>query len=724
VLKTLSKDTKKTLLYIAIAFLFSVAMRLIWVANFSGYEPFYYNGQFMINTNDGYFWAEGARDLLSGTVTNPDAKEYFERFHQADDLSPVSSAPAITTAFFAKILPFSFESIIFYLPVFLSSLLVIPVILIAKDLKNLEMGLIAALLSSVAWSYYNRTMAGYYDTDMLNVVLPIFLLWSIIWAIDTNKNIYLLVTAIDILIYRWWYPQSYSLEFSFFGLILAYTLIFERKNFYNYKLLAIMMFAMMNIDGAIRAALVLAAFFVFKEKKYDKYVFYILAVSIFGFLLSGGLEPIWAKLKIYIFESSVTTSDKGLGLHFFTVMQTVREAGKIPFETFANRISGHTVTFLISLGGYIYLLYKKPIMLFSLPLVGLGFLAYFGGLRFTIYAIVPLAFGIAFLIVSIADKMPTKKLKYLSMLTFTLLLLYPNYKHIDAYRVPTVFNADEVRVLEQLKQKASREDYVVSWWDYGYPVRYYADVKTLTDGGKHSGSVNFPVSYMLTHPQQEAANMARLDVEYTEKIAQYKKQYKEEIAEGNITLFSNIEQMTKDYGFSNTNDFLETLSTKNLQLPQKTRDIYFYLPFRMINIYPTISLFSNIDLMSGHKKKQPFFYVSRNFRDNGEKIQLAQNIFLDKRTLQLTLGKQILPIRRFVKTQYDKNMHLKKRVQLVNLTSDISVIYMANYNTFLIVDETTYNSLFIQLFVLQNYDKRLFEPVVLSPSAVVYKLKI
>jgi dolichyl-diphosphooligosaccharide--protein glycosyltransferase/undecaprenyl-diphosphooligosaccharide--protein glycosyltransferase len=724
VLKTLSKDTKKTLLYITIAFLFSVAMRLIWVANFSGYEPFYYNGQFMINTNDGYFWAEGARDLLSGTATNPDAKEYFERFHQANDLSPVSSAPALLTAFFAKILPFSFESIIFYLPVFLSSLLVIPIILIAKDLKNLDMGLIAALLSSVAWSYYNRTMAGYYDTDMLNVVLPVFLLWSIIWAIDTNKNIYLIVTAIDILIYRWWYPQSYSLEFSFFGLILAYTLIFERKNLYNYKLLAIMMFAMMNIDGAVRAVLVLATFFVFREKKYDKYVFYILAVSIFGFLLSGGFEPIWAKLKIYIFESSVTTSDEGLGLHFFTVMQTVREAGKIPFETFANRISGHTVTFLISLGGYIYLLYKKPIMLFSLPLVGLGFLAYFGGLRFTIYAVVPLAFGIAFLIVSLADKMPTKKLKYLSMLTFTLLLLYPNYKHIDAYRVPTVFNADEVHVLEQLKQKASREDYVVSWWDYGYPIRYYADVKTLTDGGKHSGSVNFPVSYMLTQPQQEAANMARLDVEYTEKMAQYKKQHKEEIAEGNITLFSNIEQMTKDYGFSDTNEFLETLSTKDLQLPQKTRDIYFYLPFRMINIYPTISLFSNIDLMSGHKKKQPFFYVSRNFRDNGEKIQLAQNIFLDKRTLQLTLGKQTLPIRRFVKTEYDKNMHLKKHVQLVNLASDISVIYMANYNTFLIVDEATYNSLFIQLFVLQNYDKRLFEPVILSPSAAVYKLKI
>jgi dolichyl-diphosphooligosaccharide--protein glycosyltransferase/undecaprenyl-diphosphooligosaccharide--protein glycosyltransferase len=69
-------------------------------------------------------------------------------------------------------------------------------------------------------------------------------------------------------------------------------------------------------------------------------------------------------------------------------------------------------------------------------------------------------------------------------------------------------------------------------------------------------------------------------------------------------------------------------------------------------------------------------------------------------------------------------MHLHKDVQLVNFTSDINVIYMANYNTFLILDEKTYHSLYIQLMVLENYDKNLFEPVILSPGAKVYKLKI
>jgi len=698
VLNNLSIEDKKTLFYTLLAFTFSILMRLIWVSQFGDFDAFKYNGEFMINTNDGYYWAEGARDILAGT-------------HQANDLSPVDKAVSQLTAFFVKILPLSFETIIFYMPAFLSSLVVVPIILIARALKNLEMGLIAALLASVAWSYYNRTMVGYYDTDMLNIVLPMFLLWSIIWAVKTNGNIYLLFTALDILVYRWWYPQSYSLEFAFFVLILLYALVFERKNLFNYKLLAIMMIAMMNGDGYVRLLLVFVAFFIFREKRFDKYVLYILLAAVAAFFTSGGFTPIWSKLEGYVFRESVTNATDTLGLHFFNVMQTVREAGHISFETFANRISGHSVTFLISFVGYIYLLYKERVMILSLPLVGLGFLAYFGGLRFTIYAVPILSFGIAFLITEIARKMPTQKMKYLSMIAFTLAILFPNYKHIEAYKVPSVFTADEVNVLDALGKVANREDYVVSWWDYGYPIRYYADVKTLIDGAKHSGSVNFPISFMLTHTQKEAANMARLDVEYTEEA--FKGRSKT----------STLEAMIEDYNSKDANEFLKRLN-KDIALPQKTRDIYFYLPFRLLNIYPTMALFSNIDLMSGQKGRSPLLLVSRSFKDLGSKIQLGANAFLDKRTLNLTLGGKTTPIRRFVKTKYTTDMKLAKSVQLVNFTSDISVIYMENYNTMLIVDEKTYNSLFIQLFVLENYDKNLFEPVVLSPQAKVFKLKI
>ncbi|MBU1216915.1 peptide transporter [bacterium] len=703
---SLTKETKLTLLYIFIAFSFSVALRLIWTYQFGGYEAFKFNGQFMINTNDGYFWAEGARDILSG-------------ISQPNDLSPTTEAASQLTAFFAKILPISFESLILYMPVFLSSLVVVPIILIARGINNLEMGLIAALLASIAWSYYNRTMVGYYDTDMLNIVLPMFLLWTIIWAIQTKEEKYLLLAALDIVIYRWWYPQSYSLEFSFFGLILAYTLIFDRKNVYNYKLLAIMMFAMINVDGMIRLPIVVALYLAFKQAKLDKYVYVILGISAITFFSTGGLEPIWLRLKLYVFKDALVVGEQGLNLHFFSVMQTVREAGQIPFSEFANRISGHVITFVLSVVGFIYLAYRHKIMLFALPMIGLGFLASVGGLRFTIYAVPVLAFGVAFLITELATHMPTQKLKVLSMFAFTLAILYPNYKHIEGYKVPTVMNADEVKVLDSLKTIAHREDYVVAWWDYGYPIRYYADVKTLTDGAKHDGDVNFPVSFILTNPPAVAAKMARLDVEYTEKT--FAKA--EENRDKNLTVFSYVEQMTTDYGFKDTNDFLLSLETE-IELPKKTRDIYFYLPFNMLNIYPTVTRFSYIDLMNGKEKAAPFYFISRSFRDVGSQIQLNQEVFMDKKTFTLTLGSKKITPKRFVKTLYDENMQLKKEMKIVDVNSNINIVYMSNYKTFLLLDEATYNSLYIQLMVLEEYDKNLFEKVAGNPHAKVYKLKI
>jgi dolichyl-diphosphooligosaccharide--protein glycosyltransferase/undecaprenyl-diphosphooligosaccharide--protein glycosyltransferase len=709
---TISQENKKLLLLIMIAYAFSVAVRLIWVYQFHGYEPFIFNGQFMINTNDGYCFAEGARDLLAG-------------FHQSGDLSQMDMAISQLTYFFAKILPFSLETIIFYMPVALGSLIVIPIILISYSLKRLDVGFIAALLSSIAWSYYNRTMVGYYDTDMLTIVLPIFLLWSLVWAINTNHEKFLLITALDILAYRWWYPQSIALESAFFGLIFVYALFFDRKNIFNFKLLAIMLFAMLMTSELIRLPIVIALYFIFRNKDFDKYIYYILGAGIVAFLATGGFDPIILRLKLYVFKDSVNASDVGLGLHFFTVMQTVREAGHVDFSEFASRISGSVPAFILAIGGYIWLSYRYRVMLLALPLIGLGFLAESGGLRFTIYAVVPLAFGVAFIIAEIANKMPSYFTQYATLFIGGFLVLFPNILHVKEYQVPTVFNKDEVVMLDKLKQKASREDYVISWWDYGYPLRYYSDVFTLIDGAKHEGDVNFPVSYILTKPQDAAAKMARLDVEYDARVIKISEDNSKKSEENRTKVFSNIEEMTKASGFKDTNDFLTALeSGAKINLPKKTKDAYLYLPYRMLSIYPTITLFSNLDLMSGSRYADPLFFMVQATNEDEHYIYLQNGISINKASAKVKFGDKEMPINRFVKTGYMQDGKLNIETKQLNATANISVIYMASYGQFLVLDEASYNSTFIQLFVLENYDKNLYEAVELTPYAKIYKLKI
>lgn len=702
---TPSIDIKKTLLYIFLAFIFSFALRLTWYYTFNTYEPFLHNGTLMLTTNDSYYWAEGARDLLAG-------------FHQDNDLSPLHRSTAIFTAFVAQLMPFfSLESVMLFLPALLSSLIVVPIILIARSLQNLEMGLIAALLASIANSYYNRTMMGYLDTDMLNILLPVLLIWSLVLAIRTNHNRYLIITAIEIIAYRWWYPQSYSLEFAFFALLLFYVLVWDRKNLFNYKLLAIMVVAMMGADIYIRSIASVALFILFLDRRFDRFTPHILGVSVLVFILLGGINPILHQLNNYVFRDSVAKAQDGMGLHFFEVMQTIKEAGKIPFEAFATRISGHTITFIVSLIGYAYLLYRHRIMLLTLPLLGLGFLALSGGLRFTIYAVPVLAIGVAFFITEIARKMPTPRLKFLSATLLALLVLLPNITHIVDYKAPVVFAQSEVSVLDNLKDIADREDYAVAWWDYGYPIRYFSDVKTLIDGGKHSGHHNFGTSFVLTSPQEVAAKMARLDVEFTERGFKLKEQDK------NITLHSTMEEMTKFYGLNDTNDFLTSLQT-DIELPKKSRDIYLYLPYRMLDIYPTIEAFSALDLMNGKSLKRSLFYAAPTYRQEEHLVRLSSSITFDMKQGVVVMNGKAIKVRNFTRTRYTEDGKLVKEVDTISQDGEVNIIYMASQNRFVLLDNRAYNSLYVKLFILEEYDTNLFESVTLTPSAKVFKLKI
>ena len=276
------KFSKQTCFLILAAFIFSVVCRLYWVYWAGEYQHFFWNDQLMISTNDGYAFAEGARDMIAG-------------FHQPNDLSYYGRSMPTLTYFLYQILPFSFESILLYMSVFFSSLIVIPVILIAKEYEMPGMGFAAALLASIANSYYNRTMAGYYDTDMLTIVLPAFSVWAMI-RLAQKKNVNdLIFIPIFILINDWWYPSSYSLNFAMLGAFLLYTLIFDRKNALNYEAVILMIVALTYIDFYAKSALAVALYFAmrFRPQIWDKRAVaacLALAVALLGY--SGGLNQI------------------------------------------------------------------------------------------------------------------------------------------------------------------------------------------------------------------------------------------------------------------------------------------------------------------------------------------------------------------------------------------------------------------------------------------------
>lgn len=698
---------KQLFAMMAIAYLFSLAIRYLWIGMFGDVANYHWNDQLMINTNDGYYYAEGARDLLAGG-------------HQENDYSPVKTPLSKLTAFLATVLPMSFETLILWMPALFGSLLTVPVILIGRALGMVRVGFAGALLAGIAWSYYNRTMIGYYDTDMLVIVFPTLIVWALIFALTRKRNRYLLLTTLGIIGYNWWYAGGGSLMTATAFMLLVYTLLFERKSLYNYKLLA---FVFLGIAGMtpwllLLSSLGLFAFFHFGKERADRFVYYILAASVALWLAMAGFGDIMNKLGAYVFREAVA-ADLDVNLKFFNVVQTVRESGQIPFEIFANRISGHPIVFFFSLAGTILMVLRYRVMLIALPMLGLGFLAYGipglipgGGLRFTVYAVPIMALGAAFLIFLAGNQIRNLPLRTAFLVLATAGILYPNVRHVMDYKVPVVFVTEEVSLLDKLKGQAGREDYVVTWWDFGFPIRYYADVKTLIDGAKHSGKHNYAVSSVLTSTNPTAAaNMARLDVEYTER------NFREAFPHGNII------KAAQEYGFTDVNQFLQALAKPDFPLPEKTRDIYLYLPYRMLEIYPTVRLFSNMDIVTGNRNREPFYYISKSFRDTPQQMLLGNGIVLDKTKGVVQLGNNSIPLASFTVTAIDKQGKFLRKEQPVHPNGQLHMIFMQAYNTVLLMDSSLYNSLFIQMFALGKVDTTLFEPAIIAPMAHIYKLK-
>jgi len=692
---------RQTFGLILFAYIFSLLVRMIWVYQFQDNPNFIWNGELMINTNDGYFFASGVQEALSGIHTeNPRIPNIW------------AYGVVFFSTLLVKITPFELETIILYIPAVISSLVVVPIILIAYLYKNVLWGFFAALLGSIAWSYYNRTMTGYYDTDMFSAMAPMFILFFLMKStIDFNLRS-ALYAAIAIAIYPFLYDQGRTIVYIMGIMYAIYMIFYHRNDNTTYLSLILVFIALLPLPFTspliyiVKIIILFGVYGTLQKTNLEQKKLILISILLFILFMIFGhvIELIFTKLTGYL-----STGTKDVGLHFYSVAQTVREAGKIPFSTFANRISGSELGVFIAIIGYIVLVIRYRAFILALPLVGIGIFALFGGLRFTVYAVPIAAMSAIYLFFVLGDFFKDKKLKYIFIIFSTIAMLYPNVVHILGYKVPTVLNKTEVADLVKLDSIADEKDYTLAWWDYGYPIWYYSDTSTLIDGGKHSND-NFIISkIMQTSSSELAANLSRLAIE-TYVDSNYSI-----VAD---KLFKNGQEDQLD-----PNLLLEELEDVNYALPKKTRDIFLYLPYRMLNIFPTVTVFGNLDLTTGKKERKVSFYPAYAVSNENGIIAFNNGIHFDAKKGEITIGEQKKSVKYFIVTQNTKEDKLQLQSQLYHTDGTYAVVYMKSYGKFVVMDIETFNSMYVQMFMLGKYDKNLFELVVSSPYSKIYKLK-
>ncbi len=685
---------------IVIAYAFSFTIRMIWVFQFQDNPNFIWNNQLMINTNDGYFFASAVEYLLtSAHVDNP-------RVHIAIDSYPFF---VYTSYFLTKFTPMSLETTILYMPSIISSLVVIPIILTGKLLKLPWVGFFSALLGSIAWSYYNRTMIGYYDTDMFSAFLQFTVLYLFLLTIYDKNNKNILYLSIALLVYPLYYPQGLSLIYAIFILWVIYQFLFQRENKNSYNFIIIASVALWAIPLWLKSVIILGLFLYLekiKSKFIYKHLIYLTLLSLFMFFIFGDVfSLIIGKIVDY-----TTRGVEEQGLHFYQVIGTVREAGAISWKTVANRIIGGEIPLVISVIGYILLVIKHRAFLIALPLIGVGIFSHWAGLRFTVYAVPVAAISAVYFFAFMGEKLfKNSLLKYIFIFTGTILLLIPNITHIVDYKVPTVLNKAEVQDLVKLNKIAHSKDYTLSWWDYAYPIWYYSDTSTLIDGSKHHND-NFIISQIMqTTSPVFAANLGRLAVET--------------YVDSNYSIVANTLFKNGKKDQHNPNKILEKLYSDACVLPKKTRDIYLYLPYRMLRIFPTVSVFGNLDLMTGEKRRELLFYPARAIQQQRNIVTLQNGIQFDVQNGYVLSGNQKEKVKRFIVTSFDRHDKIDVKDQFYHADGNVVVLYMKNYGEFVVMDVETFHSVYVQMFLLGKYDKNLFELVVSSPYSKIYKLK-
>ncbi|WP_321422372.1 STT3 domain-containing protein [uncultured Methanobacterium sp.] len=131
----------------------------------------------------------------------------------------------------------------FWTSAIIASLCVIPAYFFIKSISNEYGGIAAAVLVGVSTFYFSHTFAGFFDTDMFGMVLPLLVIWFFSVSITTTKNrkkmLYAVYAGISMLLFAiawsgWWY-----IFYLVIGVAIVYMLVskylFQMDTFKSWK---------------------------------------------------------------------------------------------------------------------------------------------------------------------------------------------------------------------------------------------------------------------------------------------------------------------------------------------------------------------------------------------------------------------------------------------------------------------------------------------------------
>ena len=614
-----------------------------------------------------------------------------------------------------------------YLPVFAGGLLAIPLVLIGRLYNVSFLGFGAACLAVSASSYFNRTMAGYLDTDLFAVTIPTFLVFFLLKSNRTESIGWLAAAATTTFIYPLFYEPGSTIVTAVGIVFVAYratlwalklqTISAASK---RYTLISATWISLAiwlcpftagyywNADNwqvwlstlSIGAAFPIMIHLSRSSSSYAKQAIKLLPVICLGGMVIFGhsFRVIWTKTLAYlpdvqktqVLQESEKAKPNGRQIKYKNVMETIIEAKHSPWSNLMIRISGSEWACILALLGYCVLVVVYPEFIIALPLIGIGVFAHWGGHRFTIHAVPIAALAVAFLPFCLLElgrrissgwsrQTPetlnwTEEPKEFSKeygswfkailashvvaAVIIIAAIVPNLSLAmeRSKGLATVLDSDEVKILDDIKQKSQPGDYVLTWWDWGSAAWFHTERNVLTSPNNQSFDTYIFAKMMTTDSPRLTAHLGRTAAEHFHHGG----------PDGTVGLA--VKHLFRDQ----TKTPEEIIADLEENLPvESTRDVYIYLPAKLFPIYSVLRMFSERDLLTGKEKAHLITTLASYCRRDGDIVEVGPkpgqvSFFVDLKLLILCKSNERLAPQR-LQALYSQGMSVEWISGMVSL---------------------------------------------------------
>nr|MBA4405432.1 hypothetical protein [Nanoarchaeum sp.] len=399
------------------------------------------------------------------------------------------------------------KDVIFFVPLLIATLSVIPAFFIARKVSGNVGGLVAALLVAISQAYFVRTAAGAPDTDAYNVFFPLMIAWMFLESFSTTyehkkkKIILALIGGVISGLFAFTWPGWWYIFDFIIGSIVIYLIFLAIK----YK-------KSMFKEVRTKNALITAAAYILSS------AFFVTIMTSF----ESVIEAIKGPISVTIIKEAAKST------LWPNVYNTVAELGETSLARTIDSLGGK-ILFVLAILGIVLLFLKKNKKQSEIKYGIFLTLWFIGtlysttkGIRFAMYMVPVHAIAVGIFAgmtynlltekISKGLEINKKLISIILIIVLFFLFLSPlkSLENTAKAEVP-MFDDSWYDSLNNIKETTAKDAILTSWWDFGHWFKAYADRAVTFDGAsQNTPQAHWVGKVLMTSDEDEAMGILRM----------------------------------------------------------------------------------------------------------------------------------------------------------------------------------------------------------------------